>query len=81
MGVGTISPTGKLSVSGSGAGLTPMLTLTNTNVAGNPMLNIYPGYTSTGAAIVEGNQYAVVFDQDPGVTSGQLRRYMIFMGK
>ena len=63
VGIGTSAPTAKLSVSGSGGA---MLSLTNTKVTGNPTLNIYPGYTSTGGTIIEGNQYAVVFDQDPG---------------
>jgi hypothetical protein len=66
VGIGTPTPSGKLTVSGNGGGVTPILTLTNTNVAGNPTLNIYPGYTSSVGAISEGNQYAVVFDQDPG---------------
>jgi hypothetical protein len=66
VGIGTASPSGKLTVSGNGGGVTPILSLTNTNVAGNPTLNIYPGYTSTVTSIAEGNQFAVVFDQDPG---------------
>lgn len=72
--IGTTTPNGKLSVSGSGAGTVPILSLTNTNVTStdgqNPVLNIYPGYTSNGTSISEGNAYAVVFDQDPGTTSG-----------
>lgn len=70
VGVGTVAPTGKLSVVGNGSGFTPMLTLTNTNVTGNPSLNIYPGYTSNGSTLVEGNQFGVVFDQDPGASTG-----------
>jgi len=66
VGIGTLAPTAKLSVSGSGGA---MLSLTNTKVTGNPTLNIYPGYTSNGSVITEGNQYAVVFDQDPGQAS------------
>jgi hypothetical protein len=64
--IGTTAASGRLTVSGNGGSVTPILTLTNTNVAGNPTLNIYPGYTSSVGAISEGNQYAVVFDQDPG---------------
>ena len=81
VGIGTLTPSAKLSVSGSGAGTIPILSLTNTAVTGNPTLNIYPGYTSTGTAIVQGNQYAVVFDQDPGVTSGTNQSLYDFHGQ
>ncbi|MFC3158109.1 beta strand repeat-containing protein [Chryseobacterium arachidis] len=60
VGIGAQATSGRLTVAGSGAGSTPMLSLTNTNVTGNPTLNIYPGYTSNGSSIVEGNQYSVV---------------------
>ncbi|WP_267402093.1 MULTISPECIES: tail fiber domain-containing protein [unclassified Chryseobacterium] len=67
VGIGTNSPSAKLSVISGETG--PVLSLQNTSVTGNPTLNIYPGYTSNGAAITPGNQYAVVFDQDPGTTA------------
>ncbi|PKF74142.1 tail fiber domain-containing protein [Chryseobacterium sp. PMSZPI] len=82
VGIGTTSPTGKLTVSGSGGNSTPILSLVNTNVSGNPVLNIYPGYTSNGSIITEGNQYAVVFDQDPGTsTSGSTQSLYDFHGQ
>ncbi|WP_330745891.1 tail fiber domain-containing protein [Chryseobacterium sp. CP-77] len=81
VGIGVQATTGRLTVGGSGAGSTPMLSLTNTNVTGNPTLNIYPGYTSNGSSIVEGNQYAVVFDQDPGTSAGTTQSLYDFHGQ
>ncbi|MFN1217440.1 tail fiber domain-containing protein [Chryseobacterium kwangjuense] len=81
VGIGAQATAGRLTVAGSGATNTPMLTLTNTNVTGNPTLNIYPGYTSNGSSIVEGNQYAVVFDQDPGTSSGTTQSLYDFHGQ
>ncbi len=79
VGIGTTTPGAKLSVSSSVTG--PVLSLQNTSITGNPTLNIYPGYTSNGATISPGNQYAVVFDQDPGVTTGTNRALYDFHGE
>ncbi|MEN4758959.1 tail fiber domain-containing protein [Chryseobacterium sp. C39-AII1] len=79
VGIGTTTPSAKVSISSSIAGA--VLSLQNTSITGNPTLNIYPGYTSNGATISPGNQYAVVFDQDPGVTTGTNRALYDFHGE
>ncbi|WP_267402094.1 MULTISPECIES: tail fiber domain-containing protein [unclassified Chryseobacterium] len=79
VGIGTTTPSAKVSISSSIAGA--VLSLQNTSITGNPTLNIYPGYTSNGSSISPGNQYAVVFDQDPGVTTGATRALYDFHGE
>lgn len=78
VGVGTVTPHAKLSVSGKGGAI---LSLTNTNVPGNPVLHIYPGYTSTGGDIIEGNVNGVVFDLDPSAASGTNQSLYDFHGR
>jgi hypothetical protein len=80
IGVAATAPNAILKVIGNGGSTTPIGSFTNSNVTGTPSLNIYPGYSSDGAVITEGNQYGVVFDQDPGVTLGANQAVYDFHG-
>lgn len=81
VGIGTATPTAVLDVRGDGSNFKPILSLMNTNVAGNPTLNVYPGYFSNGVSLVSGNQYSVVFDQDPGTTGPPTQALYDFHGQ
>jgi hypothetical protein len=80
IGVAATAPNAILKVIGNGGSTIPIASFTNSNVTGAPTLNIYPGYTSNGSVIAEGNQYGVVFDQDPGTTGGATESLYDFHG-